>query len=46
MYYTSKGQMLHAYKLSFIHPFTKERVTFTCDVDDEFKRVLSILENE
>lgn len=45
-YYTSKGQMLHAYKLSFIHPKTNERITFTCDVDDEFKRVQNILENE
>ncbi len=45
-YYTSKGQMLHAYKLSFIHPNTNERMTFTCDVDDEFKRVQNILEKE
>ena len=45
-YYTSKGQMLHAYKLSFIHPITKERVTYVCDVDDEFKRVQTVLENE
>ncbi len=44
-YYTSLGQMLHAYKLSFIHPRTKERVTFTCDVDEEFKRVQEILKN-
>ena len=45
-HYTSLGQMLHAYKLSFIHPRSKERVTFTCDVDDEFKRVQEMLENE
>lgn len=44
-YYASLGQMLHAYKLSFIHPRTKERVTFTCDVDEEFKRVQEILKN-
>lgn len=44
--YTSLGQMLHAYKLSFIHPHTKERVTYTCDVDDEFKRVHEILKSE
>lgn len=45
-YYTSKGQMLHAYKLSFIHPLSKERVTFEAPVDEEFLRVESILENE
>ncbi len=45
-FYTSKGQMLHAYKLSFVHPRTKENITFTCDVDDEFKRVQEILKNE
>lgn len=43
---TEKGQMLHAYKLSFIHPRTKERVTFECDVDEEFIRVKEILSNE
>ena len=37
---TKLGQMLSAVKLSFIHPTTKERMTFTCDVDDEFDRVL------
>lgn len=45
-HYTALGQMLHAYKLSFIHPRTKERVTFTCDADNEFKRVQEILKNE
>ncbi len=45
-HYTLLGQMLHAYKLSFIHPKTNQRVTFTCDVDDEFKKVQEILEKE
>lgn len=45
-YYTDKGQMLHAYKLSFIHPITKERMTFTAPIDEEFKRVQNILKNE
>lgn len=40
---TDKGQMLHAYCLSFIHPRTKERVTFNCDVDEEFLRVQNLL---
>lgn len=37
---TQMGQMLSAIKLSFIHPLTKERMTFNGDIDDEFKRVL------
>ena len=37
---TQLGQMLSAIKLSFIHPSTNERVTFTCEEDEEFKRVL------
>ncbi len=41
--YTQLGQMLSAVKLSFIHPTTKERMTFSCDIDDEFKRVLEII---
>lgn len=36
------GQMLHAYKLTFIHPRTKEKMTFTCPLDEEFERVLQI----
>lgn len=38
---TDKGQMLHAYKLSFIHPKTEKLMEFTCDVDEEFKIVLN-----
>ena len=40
------GQMLHAKSLSFTHPTTKERLTFTCDVEDEFKKILEIYKNE
>lgn len=36
------GQMLHAYRLTFIHPTTKKEMTFTCPIDDEFKKVLEI----
>ncbi len=43
--YTQLGQMLSAVKISFIHPTTFERMTFTCDIDDEFKRVLALVEN-
>ena len=38
---TQLGQMLSAVKLSFIHPSTKERMTFEVDVDEEFIRVLN-----
>lgn len=38
--FTQKGQMLSAIKLSFIHPTSKERMTFSTEIDDEFKRVL------
>lgn len=37
---TSFGQMLHAKKLSFIHPVTKEKMTFTCPVPKEFNDIL------
>lgn len=42
---TQLGQMLCAVKLSFIHPRTLERMTFTCEEDDEFKRVHEIIKN-
>ena len=38
------GQFLHAKELSFIHPKTKERVTFACDLPDYFKETLELLE--
>lgn len=40
------GQMLHAYRLTFIHPKTKKEMTFTCPIDEEFARVLSIARGE
>ena len=39
--YTQLGQMLSAVKISFIHPRSKERITFETDVDEEFIRVLN-----
>ena len=39
--YTQLGQMLSAVKISFIHPRSKERMTFETDVDEEFIRVLN-----
>ena len=37
------GQILHAKRLSLTHPVTGERVTFECDLPDNFRRLLEIL---
>ncbi|MBQ7363220.1 MAG: RluA family pseudouridine synthase [Clostridia bacterium] len=37
------GQILHAKRLSFTHPTTGERVSFECDLPENFKRLLEIL---
>ena len=39
------GQMLHAKKLSFPHPRTKEELSFECELPDNFKKALLHLEN-
>lgn len=40
------GQALHAIKLTLTHPKTKERMTFECDLPEEFKKALELLRNE
>lgn len=40
------GQLLHAYKLSFDHPRTKERLTFNAELPSHFSVVLERLENK
>ena len=40
------GQALHAKRLTLTHPRTKERMTFECELDNNFKQLLHILENE
>ena len=40
------GQMLHARTISFTHPTTKERLTFTCEPDKEFDKILDMYKNE
>lgn len=37
------GQLLHAYRLEFVHPSTKKLVTFECSLPDYFEKVLSKL---
>lgn len=39
------GQMLHAAKLEFIHPNTKEIVKFEAKIPEYFEKVLKILDN-
>ena len=40
------GQLLHAKEISFIHPTTKERMTFTCEPDDKFNELMKIYEEK
>ena len=40
------GQALHAKRLTLTHPRTNERITFECELPDNFKRLLKILEAE
>lgn len=40
------GQLLHAYKIGFVHPTTKEYLEFTCDVPEEFNKILKIYKEE
>ena len=37
------GQALHAKRLTLTHPTTKERMTFECDLPDNFEKLLGIL---
>ena len=39
------GQILHAKRLSLTHPRTGERMTFECELPDNFKRLIEILNN-
>ena len=40
------GQMLHALSIGFIHPITKEYLSFTSDVPEEFLRILDLYKNK
>lgn len=41
--YFSRGQLLHAYRLTFVHPKTKELLSFEAPIPEEFKDVLNKL---
>ena len=40
------GQALHAKKLTLTHPKSKELLTFECELPDNFKKALELLEKE
>jgi len=39
------GQALHAKMLEFTHPLTKKRINFNSELPNDFKKILSLLEN-
>ena len=41
-----KGQALHAKRLTLTHPKTKERMTFECELPEEFQKALDLLRKE
>lgn len=41
-----EGQMLHSFKLEFVHPRTKRKVEFEAELPEYFKKVLKDLESE
>ena len=40
------GQLLHAWRLEFIHPASGERMEFTAPLPEQFERVLAVLRRE
>ena len=41
-----KGQMLHATRLGFIHPSTKEKVVFEAPLPEYFENILEELDKK
>ncbi len=40
------GQMLHAKQITFVHPTTKKKMTFTCDEPKRFKEISDMFKGE
>ena len=40
------GQLLHAREITFIHPTTKEKMTFTSEPDSKFNEIMKIYEEK
>ncbi|MCH4207102.1 MAG: RluA family pseudouridine synthase [Solobacterium sp.] len=45
-YMDTQGQVLHAYRLTFIHPRTGEKMTFEADLPEYFQQLLEKLRKE
>ena len=43
---TSFGQMLHATKITFIHPKSNKSMSFSCEVPEEFNNILNEYKNK
>lgn len=43
--YKLSGQALHAQSITFVHPITNEKMTFTADIPDSFRDLLNKLRN-
>lgn len=41
-----EGQLLHAGEISFIHPKTGEKVSFSCPLPEDFSKVLEVLRKQ
>lgn len=44
--FDTKGQLLHSYSLSFVHPITQKLLEFKADEPEDFSEVLNILRKE
>lgn len=42
----SKGQLLHAFRLTFTHPMTKKEMTLTAPMDDYFRTAIDLFYGE
>ena len=38
---SEKRQMLHAYKLEFLHPITKEKIEIVAELPNDFEKALT-----
>lgn len=41
--FNTDGQLLHSHSLMFVHPTTKEEMTFVAPIPDDFNKILTVL---
>ncbi len=41
--FKTNGQLLHAYKLEFVHPVSGKNLSFECPIPDYFEKILKLL---